>query len=123
MASTMMRKRPNAKALRLDLDDALGALYELVNDGTAQASLDNATAMLRVWSLRFQIANLALDNAADDHETHVARRAMKEASAELGEWEKRKSVAQTDLVNDLLIRDREHNEEQEAIAAAATQLQ
>lgn len=116
-------RRPAARALQADLDDALGALYEVVTDGTARASLANATAMIRVWSLRFQIANQKLDSAADEHETNMARRAMKEASAELGEWEKRKGVAQEDLVNDLLLADREHTEEQDAIASAATQLQ
>lgn len=121
--ATTIKRRPNAKALRLDLDDALGALYEVVNDGTAASSLNNATAMLRVWSLRFQIANHEADTAADDHEKRQAHRDMDKASRELGEWEKRKSVAQNDLVNDLLLKDRDHKEEQDAIAAAATQLQ
>lgn len=116
-------KRPSAKALQADLDDALGALYEVRNDGTAKASVDNATAMIRVWSLRFQLANLAYDNAAEDAQQDRARRGMREASAEIGEWEKRKGVAQDDLINDLLLADKEHTEEQDAIASAATQLQ
>ncbi len=117
MADAMTRrKRPTARQLKDDLDDALGALYEVRNDGSAAASVDNATAMLRVWSLRYIKANLELDTAADDHEKNQARRAMKEASAEVAEWEKRKSVAQADLVNDLLLAEKEHTAEQDALA-------
>lgn len=111
------------KTLRAELLLALEQLHDARNDGTAQASLDHANAMIAIWSLRFQLANLKLNRAADPSEEIQARHAARDASKELAEWQKRKSVAQGDLVNDLLIKDREHTEEQTALAQRAELLQ
>lgn len=110
-------------ALESELDEALEHLHELVDDGTAKASQAHAVAMIRIWSLRFQIANRNERTAVDPEEKRTARSDMRAASAQLETWEKRKSVARSDRVNDLLLAEQEHNDEQDAIAAAAQALQ
>lgn len=107
--------RPREKQLRVELDQALSELHDLPQAKTARASLDHAALMLKVWSLRFQLANIAYDKAVASDESEVGpRNAMREASTQLNEWEKRKSAAQADLVNDLLLAEQEHNAKQDS---------
>lgn len=110
--------RPTKKQLEKERDAALDAMNVLEPDGSAKRSLAIATAMTRVWSLRFQIANRDYDEAAAADERSkraFAESAMKVASTQLVEWEKRRSAAQSDLVNDLLVAEQEHTAEQDAI--------
>lgn len=109
--------------LENELEDALEELHDHDNDGTAKSSVAHAVLMLRVWSLRFQIANRNYRDAADSEEKRTARGEMRIASEQLETWEKRKSVARADRVNDLLLAEQEHNAEQEAIAVEARTLQ
>lgn len=71
----------------------------------AADSVAHCGLMIRVWSLRFQIADI--QNSASG---------MALASREAAEWEKRKSAAKRDIKADILERELEHNAEQEALA-------
>jgi hypothetical protein len=115
--------RPKEKQLRTELDAALTELHDAPNEGNVAASVAHATAMIRVWSLRFQLAQYAYDKAVQTGDGELApRNAMREASVQLNEWEKRKGAAITDLVNDLLLSEQQHTEEQTRLANEAQQL-
>jgi hypothetical protein len=116
--------RPKEKQLRAELDVALTELHDAPSAGNVAASVAYATAMSKIWSLRFQLSQYAYDKAVRDGEGELApRNAMREASKEMEAWEKRKGVAIGDLVNDLLLAEREHNEEQDELATRASVLQ
>lgn len=119
--------RPNPVQLADELDEALEGLNELRPDGTARASLAHAVAMIRVWSLRFQLAQTDLESAWQDetpaHAVARARQDTKDASGQIEVWEKRASTARADRVNDLLLEEQRHNEEQVALAKRAQALQ
>lgn len=102
--------------LETELYQELQKIHDLAHGETAQASIAHALLMIRVWSLRFQISNLDYDAAFEPSPKHTARQAMREASKELVEWEKRKSVALSDLANDLLIAAAKHDAEQAELA-------
>lgn len=126
MATSKKRKAPTVEKLRGALDEALADLAGTKADGSAAAALKNAAAMIQVWSLRFQIAAAAYEDAVasgDDKERARASQGMTTASSHLELWERRRSVAQDDLVNDLLIAEKEHTAEQDELADEARQLQ
>jgi hypothetical protein len=116
--------RPKEKQLRAELDAALTELHDAPAEGNVAASVAHATAMSKVWSIRFQLSQYAYDKAVKDGEGELApRNAMREASVQMEAWEKRKGVAIGDLVNDLLLAEKEHNAEQDELAARADALQ
>lgn len=106
--------------LERELYTALQTLHDLEHATTAQASVEHASAMIRIWSLRFQISNIEYDSAHPIDESSLrlsARNAMREASVQLDAWEKRKSVAQADLVNDILLAAMAHEAAQGKLAS------
>lgn len=115
---------PTQKALEAELKKALATLHDTPDEKTAKASVDHCTAMVHVWRLRFLLANLAYDEAVKDDDpkagAHMAR--MKDASTQAELWEKCKGVALRDLVNDILLAEREHDEQQDALAESARAL-
>lgn len=110
------------KTIEAELKLALAELHDTPNERNARASVEHATSMVRVWRLRFLLANFAYDAAlaAEDPSAEVRHRnAMRDASLQGDAWEKTKSKAIADLVNDILLAEQEHNEEQEALASRA----
>lgn len=110
------------KTIEAELKAALAELHETPNDRNARASVEHATAMVRVWRLRFLLANFAYDTALADSDASAevrSRNAMRDASMQGDAWEKAKSKALADLVNDILLAEQTHNDEQDALAARA----
>lgn len=105
--------RPARTRLQRELEEAVENLPPA--DGSAKEALAHATSMINIWGLRFRIASADHDVAlaSGEHSKRaVSEGLMKLASRELCEWEKRRSAAQSDLVNDLLIEEQEHNAKQ-----------
>lgn len=112
------------ETLENELYAELQKIHDLAHGETAEASIEHATLMIRVWSLRFQLSNIDYDEVIPEETAsqtasrkHATRTAMKEASRELVEWEKRKSVALADLANHLLIAAAKHEAEQAQLAS------
>lgn len=116
--------RPRKKQLTDELDRALTELHALEQTKTVASSVALATLMTRIESLRFQLFQRDYDAAITRGETgHAAEQAMHRASLRVAEWEKRKSAAISDLVNDLLLAEQDHNETQDALEQRASKLQ
>lgn len=113
---------PKKKSLQAELIKALAVLHDLPPGATARDRLAHAGAVKHIWTLRFQIANNEYDAASDPFERAAARTAMREASIQMAEWEKRESSAHTDIANDLLIEAAEHEAKQAQLASALDEL-
>lgn len=114
---------PTKELLEAELEMALEQLHAFEYGATAQSSVDHTTVMIRVWSLRFQIANHEYDAAKKPDVKFAWRKTMQEASREIMEWEKRKSVALADIANDLIIAGARHEAEQAKLAGALEALE
>lgn len=112
---------PTKRALEAELKQALTALHDTPNERNAKTSVEHCTAMVHVWRLRFLLANIDYDLSVSDDDgragAHMSR--MKDASVQSELWEKRKSAALQDLVNDILLEEREHDEQQDALGERA----
>lgn len=116
----MARRVSIEKQLRTELTEALAQLHELSNAPANKArrvaaSVEHATLMARIWSLRFQIANAELDKAREPVERINAERMMRLASMQASDWEKRKGSAKNSKA-DILDDSEDHDAQQQQAA-------
>lgn len=99
---------PKVDELLSELDRVMAELHTATagDNKLAEDSVSHCGLMIRVWSLRFQIASATRKASG-----------MALASREAAEWERRKSAAKRDIRTDILEREVEHNAEQDGFAA------
>lgn len=100
---------------------ALEALQEQA-DNTGDWSVEHCSRMAKYWAAMFLQGDRDYRKADDPADKAQAWSVITKASAEAGEWEKRKAGAMASLKADLLAKVLAKLEEQDAIASELTEI-
>lgn len=102
MSNSAKRSAPLFKQLHV-LEDKIATLPAADDAMTAAESVEHCTVQVAYWRLSMAIASMQwMDTALSDEAREKSREWLKLATDQAGEWEKRKSVAQKNLIDDRL---------------------